>query len=384
MEMKKVAVFRECLLGYSETFIYSQTLHFKEFSAKFFGIYYVRNQILGKIDSFILNRGGIIGTIREAIYKIAGYSPKMAKELKRYDPELIHIHYGTDAARAIDLVRPLNKPVVVTFHGYDSNTTDAWKMASGPILFKKYLKKRNDLIQYVQCFIAVSDFVKIKLIAQGYDEARIKVCPIGIDISMFENKNTNLRNGNVLFVGRICENKGLKYLIEAMSIIQKTRPEVELTVVGNGELRSEMEIMAGSVLVNYRFLGSIEHEQVKKLMSETSVFCVPSIEIESGESESFGLVFAEAQALGTPVVSFSTGGIPEAVAHNKSGFLCAPGDSAAIADKIQWLLDNNDVWHEFSEAGKRHIRDNYSIVKTTDRLEQIYLKTITNFYSSKV
>jgi colanic acid/amylovoran biosynthesis glycosyltransferase len=380
MKIKKVAIYRECLLGYSETFIYSQTLHFNEFNAKFFGIYYVRNKIFGKIDSFILNKGGAIGTVREAIYKFFGYSPKMVKELKHYAPDIIHVHYGTDAARAIGLLRSLNRPIVVTFHGYDSNTTDEWKMTSGPILFKKYVKKRNELIANVHCFIAVSEFVKTKLIEQGYDESRIVVCPIGIDTSMFINNNMSPRKGNVLFVGRLCKNKGLEYLIKAMSIIQKTRPNVELTIVGNGEIRSEMEVMAGTLLTNYRFLGSIEHEQVKKLMSEASVFCVPSIEIQSGESESFGLVFAEAEALGTPVVSFTTGGIPEAVINNKTGFLCMPGDSDALAEKIEYLLANPDVWNAFSEAGKKHIRDNYSIVKTTAQLERIYLETITDYY----
>ena len=48
-----------------------------------------------------------------------------------------------------------------------------------------------------------------------------------------------------------------------------------------------------------------------------SIFCVPSVRAANGDSEGFGMVFAEAQSCGTPVVSFASGGIPEAVSHGE-------------------------------------------------------------------
>ena len=76
-------------------------------------------------------------------------------------------------------------------------------------------------------------------------------------------------------------------------------------------------------------------------MNRASILCVPSVVVDSGESEAFGIVFAESQAMGLPVVSFSTGGIPEAVAHGETGFLADEADSGLLAKYIQLLLETN-------------------------------------------
>lgn len=379
----RIAIFRECLLGYSETFIYSQSLHFSQSYAKFFGIYFLANEVLKRIDAFILNKSSLLGKFREVIYKLSGFSPLLKKKLLHFDPDLIHVHYGTDAARAIYLLEKLNKPVIVTFHGYDSNTSDKWKKEAGALLFKMYLKRREKLIKCVDKFIAVSEFVKLKLIEQGYDKDRIEVCPIGIDTDMFMNDLSTSRNGNVLFVGRMCENKGLNYLIDAMSVVQTRLPEVELTIVGDGELLEEMKLYARHKLNKFSFLGAVKHQKVKELMSTASVFCVPSIEIEGGESEAFGLVFAEAQALGTPVASFSTGGIPEVVIHNKTGLLCTPRDSNKLAENIFVLLTDSLLWRQFSISGVNYIRSHFDIKRTTQALELVYDSTIKSFNSKR-
>ncbi len=107
-------------------------------------------------------------------------------------------------------------------------------------------------------------------------------------------------------------------------------------------------------------------------MNRARVFCVPSVTVDSGASEGFGMVFAEAQAMGLPVASFETGGIPEAVVHGETGLLARERDTAGLAQNIIALLSDRAMWERFSDAGRRRARELFDIRRQTAALEDIY------------
>ena len=107
-------------------------------------------------------------------------------------------------------------------------------------------------------------------------------------------------------------------------------------------------------------------------MKKTKVFCVPSIVAETGDAEGFGMVFAEANASGVPVVSFNTGGIPEAIEHGKTGLLAEEKDWMGLAKNILLLLKENDLWSKFSHYGQMRVKKLFDIRKQTSKLEEIY------------
>ena len=84
------------------------------------------------------------------------------------------------------------------------------------------------------------------------------------------------------------------------------------------------------------------------------------------------MVFAEAQAMGLPVASFTTGGIPEAVLHGKTGLLARERDTAGLAQNIIALLSEGSMWERFSEAGRKRTRELFDIRRQTAALEEIY------------
>jgi glycosyltransferase involved in cell wall biosynthesis len=157
-----------------------------------------------------------------------------------------------------------------------------------------------------------------------------------------------------------------------MQQVQTVRPEVELVVVGDGPLRPEWEFLAKSSLRQFRFLGFQPQHVIKKWMNLATVFCVPSAKASSGATEGLGLVFLEAQSMGLPVVSFASGGIPEAVAHGKTGLLAAEGDFETLGKNILLLLENESLWKQMSELGEKRVQDLFDLEMQTAKLEGLY------------
>jgi glycosyltransferase involved in cell wall biosynthesis len=113
-------------------------------------------------------------------------------------------------------------------------------------------------------------------------------------------------------------------------------------------------------------------------MQKAMVLSVPSVKVPNGNSEGFGMVFAEAQASGLPVVSFSHGGIPEAVAHSESGFLAPEQDWRKLSEYILILLKNEALWERFSRAGRRRVEQKFDLHNQTARLEEIYEEVLAS------
>jgi glycosyltransferase involved in cell wall biosynthesis len=115
-------------------------------------------------------------------------------------------------------------------------------------------------------------------------------------------------------------------------------------------------------------------------MQKAKIFCVPSVTAKSGDSEGFGMVFAEAQAIGLPVISFASGGINEAVIHEKTGFLAQERDWVSLARYINILLDNESIRQKFVLAGRQHIEAKFNLKRNTVVLEEIYSKVLCGHY----
>lgn len=369
-------MFKDILLYHTDTYLPLLAEGLDKFMPIYVGSRKIVNSLpLDEKRVKVLNKGSLLGWIKEAIFKTVGLSMGLSHSLKKYDPLFIHAHYGFGGVLVLPIQRALKIPLIVTFHGHDATSKD--DSDTEYFTHRLYIKKRKILQERAALFLAVSNFIKDKMIAQGYPENKIITHYLGIDIEIFRPDPTIVREPVVLFVGRLVENKGGEYLIRAMEVVQQTHPETELIIIGDGDLRSELESMAEQSLIKYRFLGSQTQEMVRHWLNKSKVLCVPSITIESGKSEGFGLVFIEANAMGVPVVSFETGGIPEAVEHEKTGFLLPERDWRGLALHIEILLENDELWHKFSEQGIQRVSSEFNLYIQKQKLEQIYDRFIT-------
>lgn len=363
-------IFRTQLLPYSETFIRNQAEAMQRYLPYYVGLRDVHGLDLPEDASWIANRGGLSGFWREAMWRLRGLPPECAAHLAQLKPKLIHAHFGPDGAEALPIAAALNIPLLVTYHGYDATYDDAslGRSRRG----RKYLRERPGMADRVEQFFAVSKFIKSRMVAQGFPPDKILVHYTGIDTTWFCRADKRPETARVLFTGRLTEKKGCSYLIRAMALVQKKMPDVGLIVIGDGDERARLERQAQGSLTKYTFLGRQTPMAVRAWMRASTLFSVPSVTAADGDAEGFGMVFAEAQACGLPVVSFASGGIPEAVAHGETGLLAPERDFQRLADYLSLLLQRADLRSEFSHAGRRRAVRLFDLEQQTAILEDIY------------
>jgi glycosyltransferase involved in cell wall biosynthesis len=281
----------------------------------------------------------------------------------------------------MQLAEQLGVPLVTALHGYDVTISD--EAMSKTRLGRAYLQGRSTLQKAGALFLSCSDYVRARGLEMGYPADRTIVHSIGVDVERFKPPGLlRPREKSVLFVGRLVEKKGCGTLIEAMAGVQRRYPAAELVVVGDGPLRTEYEARAVALGVRCRFLGVQPAAVVRDRMSRASVFSVPSMVATTGDAEGFGMVFIEAQAMGLPVVSTLSGGIPEAVKNGETGLLVAERDSAALAEGILRLLQDEQLWQEYSLAGRRNVVNHFNLAQQTGRLENLFGRLLGEPYKT--
>ncbi|HYY72628.1 MAG TPA: glycosyltransferase [Candidatus Bathyarchaeia archaeon] len=371
-----VVIFAEPLLAPSMTFIGAQASALTKFTAV-----YVSPQPASPSLPFPSDRAVLLcdspqapqvwNRLKQIPLKVFGYAPFFFRRVARHRPVLVHAHFGPAGLTALPLARWLEVPLVVTIHGYDATVTDD-DLGRSNYRGRLYVRKRHVLHKETALYIAVSEFLRKQMIARGFPEERIVMHYIGVDTQFFEPDQHTAREPVVLFTGRLTEKKGCAHLIRAMHEVEAIAPETRLVVIGDGELREELEDLASKNLRNYSFLGMQSPDVVRKWMNRATVFSVPSVRARSGDREGLGMVFLEAQAMGLPVAGFRSGGVPEAVQDGETGLLVEEGDWRTLAGNILTLMRERSRWRAMSEAGRRRVRASFDLATQTAKLEGMY------------
>ena len=366
----RVIIFCDHLLYPSETFIQAQASALSEFEPVYAGSRRVQGLDLRDEQVHVIRSGNGRGKYSELTFKLFGYAPAFTKELQTVNAVLLHAHYGPNGLRALPLARNLNIPLIVTFHGFDITATNL-RGEKSYLGFRHYLANKGKLKNSGALFLAVSNFIRGKLLEQGFPEERVLVHYTGVDTRKFRPA-TMEESPVILFVGRLEETKGPEFAIRAAAVVQREYPDAKLVLIGEGTQRADLEKLAKRSLRSYDFLGLRTPEEVCAWMNRASVICVPSITNRSGEEEGFGMVCAEAHAVGKPVVAFNSGGISETVSHGCTGFLAPERDWRAMAGYLITLLKNRELRRDCGSAARERAVRQFDLEHRTQVLEGIY------------
>jgi colanic acid/amylovoran biosynthesis glycosyltransferase len=362
-----LGVWRDRVLPYSETFVLNQIRAFRAFQPTLIGIRDVAHSLdLGNTPT-VMPRSSIL-----ALHSLSvGLGPlsqlQYPLKVSEFDTHLIH--FQTDAALLLPLLRRYDGAVAVVCHGYDVTREDRFLSQGGPAE-RALVRRRTTLHKEARLFIAVSNYIADRLVEQGAPSEKIEVLPIGVPVQSDHSSGTATTRYDVAFVGRIAEKKGVADLLDACKLVQN---ELRIAIVGAGEESMVCALQQRSEGLAVDFLGAQNPAGVKKVLSESSVFVAPSKVASDGDAEGFGMVFLEAALAGIPVVAYRSGGVGEAVVHGETGFLVDENDIGGLASRITALVDSPDLRARMGNAGKERVIRDFAIERRTAELESALL-----------
>lgn len=199
--------------------------------------------------------------------------------------------------------------------------------------------------------VAVGPYVRDHALARHRE--RVHIVPPGVDAGRFKPAGAP-DTPNILFVGPLSRSyrwKGIDVLWDAFQEVRKHLPQARLTLVGEGDRFQEFRERAEPLGDTVRLLGRLSEEALVAQYRSAAVVVLPS----TSDAESFGMVLAEANACGRPVVGSDIGGIPDFVRDGDNGLLAAPGDAASLAAKILELLEDPETADEMGRRGRDRV-----------------------------
>ena len=211
--------------------------------------------------------------------------------------------------------------------------------------FVAAMQMRWHYLSKIDCYIAISNFVKNKHVTFGIPEKKIKVIYHFCDAPARIVSNRGAQNDNryIIYMGRLSREKGILTLVEAVASL----PAIDLKILGKGEMEEEIRgYIRENNLKNIEFLGYKTGVEKDNIVGNALALVAPS-EWE----EPFGRIVIEAYQVGTPVVASALGGMIELVDDGVTGYTFVPGNVRSLREKLEmiWNLSDDRIY-EMREA----------------------------------
>lgn len=311
---------------------------------------------------------------------------EIKRVLSEFQPDIIHNQTPGPVALAILRYARRHKVALVsTDHAYPDNLTQQVKLpelAKKPInaimnaYFVSFLKRSDyatvpteqvltDCIPKSKLFFRVP----IEALSNGIDLSRFAKGQVNHEI--YERYDINPKKPTILYIGRVDPEKSLNVLMDAFVQVQKTIPEAQLVIVGDGTMRPKLEKMAENAGISDKivFTGRVIGKDLPQLYRTGDVFAITS------KTETQSIVLLEAMATGLPAVAVKAGAIPELVHNGKNGYLCEADDVDAVAKSLICILQDKNLRETMSKKSLELIKK-HDISYTLTRIEEIYHRVL--------
>jgi glycosyltransferase involved in cell wall biosynthesis len=287
---------------------------------------------------------------------------RLAGLLVRERPLVVHAHCAAGAGfwrecAFMALAAAARCPLIVHLHGagFERFYDDASAPAQGLIRF---------FFERAACVLAPSESLRAWACGVARN-ARVACVPNPVSVS--QQPAPSERSSMVLFLGRLQAERGIFDLLEAIAGLRAAVPDVRLVCAGEGDragvARYAERLGIGDAV---KFTGWVGPSGKRALLENAAAFALPCY------AAGLPVSLLEAMAAGVPVVASSVGGIPEAVADGASGFLVAPGDTAALSRLLRKLLLDRALGERIGAAARETVRLRFAPERVVPRLEEIY------------
>jgi glycosyltransferase involved in cell wall biosynthesis len=301
---------------------------------------------------------------RDEIGKLSGF-------IARVRPDIVNAHLFRSTAVAAPLARWHGARVVETYHG-----REGWRrgVIGGKFLVDRLLSRLVDRV------IAVSEAARAFLIAgKGYDARKIVVVPNGRDLSVFRpgvgghsvRKELGVDRATPLVgvVGRLEDQKGHVYLLDAWPSVLAEFPDARLLLVGEGSHRDALEERARRLGIASSVMFAGFRRDVPQLLDALDVVVLPSL------YEGMPLTAIEASAMAKPVVATAVDGTPEVIREGRTGRLVPPREPAALSLVLRMLLRDPARAQAMGAAGRDFVLHRFDLSRQVEATSRVYRET---------
>jgi colanic acid/amylovoran biosynthesis glycosyltransferase len=296
------------------------------------------------------------------------------------DFDIFHCQYGNNGLIAAWLkeLGLIKGRIITTFHGYDAHSDDP--------NFKRIYSNLNTRI-WATLIFRHSDLITVntpylleQLLHLGADPKRIELLPMGVDTSFFFPKKNHYKKQNLqlLSVGRLVKWKTYDLGIQAVGELVKAGINLKYYIIGDGSELDNLQrlIEKLNLKVHVKLLGAKTQPEIKNRLQESDVFLMTSTFDNSGRRETQGLVTAEAQACGLPVVAFRSGGIPYTIEEGKTGYLAEEKNVSEFTQHLRKLCTDETLRKEMGQNARQFIVDNFCLSKLSQKQISLYEKVL--------
>lgn len=315
---------------------------------------------------------------------------KIKALIEKFKPDIVHTHAAKSGVIGRLAADACKVPVILhTFHGHVFHSYFGKFKTNTFIQIERYLARRSTGI------IAISDTQKHEL-ANVYhicDEKKIKKIPLGLDLDKFQvhqeikrvefRKQFNLNTDDIAIgiIGRVVPVKNHSlFVAAAKKVLAQTDLPVKFVIVGDGDMRPQMEqeFLAAGIDYTYHPIDPREATAVCTSWQTDMDYVLSGLDIVALTSHNEGtpVSLIEAQAASKPIVSTNVGGVQDVVTDNQTGFITEPGDADAFAAALLQFINNPEKRNYFGQLGKTFAHQHYSYQRLVRDMSDYYYEQL--------
>lgn len=311
---------------------------------------------------------------------------KIKRLIEKFRPDIVHTHAAKSGVIGRLAADACNVPVIVhTFHGHVFHSYfNKWKTNTF-IQIERYLAKRSTGI------IAISELQKQELsnIYKICPAEKMKIIQLGLDLDKFQlhqdikraefRQKYNLFDGDIAIgiIGRVVPVKNHSLFVAAAKrVLEQTSARVKFVVIGDGDMRPQMEAEFKEAGIDYAYYPENPREATAICTSwQTDMDVVLAgldIVALTSHNEGTPVSLIEAQAASRPVVSTNVGGVADVVTDNLCGFITEPNDADIFAEALLQLINKPEMRTYFGTQGRNFVQTKFSYQRLVGDMSEYY------------
>lgn len=343
-------------------------------------IFYVKRQgffraILAVLATFIFHPFNFFKTLF-LVFKLAAFDLKallyhffylgeaalVGRWMNQKKINHLHVHFANPASTVAFFVSTLY-PISfsMTVHGPDEFYDVSFNKLTQKFVAAKFI-----------CCIGKYARSQIMRIIPSKEWSKIHITPLGVDTNQYTqiNLRESPQHFNIISIGRLTRNKGQQILLDALALLAEKKLPIHLYLIGDGPDRQSLMNSVKELKIDrfVTFKGSLNQIEVKKLLSESDLFVLPSF------AEGIPVALMEAMAMGLPCIATMINGIPELITNEENGILVFPSDVKELEKQINELYHNKNKRIELGKKARERILAKWQLSDNVRKLAEVFRK----------